>query len=69
MKTIKRLVCGMCGAFIPKWVTPDTAHEFACRCGPDTWFIVEAEHPVGRRRQKRLPGLPRVKRIKKGLDG
>jgi hypothetical protein len=55
--------------FLPK-LDPETDEglAFICRCGPD-WFGVETEFRVGRRRQTRLPGLPRVKRKTKGLDG
>jgi hypothetical protein len=69
VKTVRRLVCGLCGMFLPK-LDPETDEglAFICRCGPD-WFGVETEFRVGRRRQTRLPGLPRVKRKTKGLDG
>jgi hypothetical protein len=67
VKTVRRLVCGACGAFLPKLdPTKNEADlDFICRCGPD-WFCVETDIKVGRRRQRRLPTLPRVKRKKEG---
>lgn len=62
-----RLVCNLCGLFIAREAF-DGIRAYCARCGMDTGPI-EIDLRRGRRRQKRLPGLPRVKRIKKGLDG
>lgn len=53
-KTVTRLVCGQCGAFLPNDIAPETHAEWVCRCGED-WFVVQKVFTVRPKRQMELP--------------
>jgi len=53
-RTVVRLVCGNCGAFLPANISPETHADWLCRCGGD-WFVSTKAFKVSPRRQERLP--------------
>lgn len=60
-RTVTRLVCGNCGAFLPANISPETHADWLCRCGED-WWVASKAFPVRRVRQQRFDMKPEATR-------